>query len=179
MAPVGTSHHWGLGYPNQALGVVLQETDTYQEPCMGRHPCKVEQMEGEGLCQPRIDILAHQLSSHLIQSIVEERERFASDTVLWEKYSDPSGAHLNQQAILVRLQNNREADNKWDAAAALKFFGNDLTRQETHQYFMYRKRNIVEVCQKLEAIARKWRELLAEHPEIAQAWARMQAEETA
>ncbi|OJT09401.1 hypothetical protein TRAPUB_14125 [Trametes pubescens] len=113
------------------------------------------------------------------KSIVEERERFASDTVLWEKYSDPSGAHLNQQAILVRLQNNREADNKWDAAAALKFFGNDLTRQETHQYFMYRKRNIVEVCQKLEAIARKWRELLAEHPEIAQAWARMQAEETA
>ncbi len=109
---------------------------------------------------------------------MEERERFASDVAFWEKYSDSLGAHLNQQAILMLLQSNRETDNKRDAAAALKFFGNDLTRQDTHQYFMYRKRNVIEVCQKPEAIARKWRELLAEHPEIAQAWARMQAEET-
>ncbi|KAI9057197.1 hypothetical protein FKP32DRAFT_1681931 [Trametes sanguinea] len=111
------------------------------------------------------------------KSIVEERERFTSDEAFWATYSDSTGKHLNQQAILAMLQGNRGKDNARDAAAARKFFGNDLTRADAHGYFVYRKRNVYKVCEKAEAIARKWRELLEDYPDIAHAWASMQASE--
>ncbi|CDO74435.1 hypothetical protein BN946_scf184972.g2 [Trametes cinnabarina] len=111
------------------------------------------------------------------KSIVEERERFISEEAFWATYSDACGNCFNQQSILAMLQANRGRDNARDAADALKFFRNDLTRPEAHDYFIYRKRNVVQVCEKPEAIARKWRELLADHPEVAAAWASMQANE--
>ncbi|CDO74843.1 hypothetical protein BN946_scf184280.g3 [Trametes cinnabarina] len=111
------------------------------------------------------------------KSIVEERERFISEEAFWATYSDACGNRFNQQSILAMLQANRGRDNARDAADALKFFRNDLTRPEAHDYFIYRKRNVVQVCEKPEAIARKWRELLADHPEVAAAWASMQANE--
>ncbi|OSD07468.1 hypothetical protein PYCCODRAFT_1463720 [Trametes coccinea BRFM310] len=108
------------------------------------------------------------------KSLVEERDRFPSDEAFWATYSDASGKRLNQQSILALLQGNRDTENKRDAAAALKFFGNDLSRPEAHGYFMYKKDNVRSVFQKPEAIARKWRELLVDHPEISAAFARTQ-----
>ncbi|KAJ8454346.1 hypothetical protein ONZ51_g13076 [Trametes cubensis] len=109
--------------------------------------------------------------------IVEERERFASDDAFWAQYSDESGKHLNQQTILARLQKAREEDNKRDAAAALKFFDNDLNHPLAHGYFGYKKRNISSLCSKPEAIARKWRELLKRRPDVADAWRHSLAEQ--
>ncbi|KAI0327610.1 hypothetical protein GY45DRAFT_1100462 [Cubamyces sp. BRFM 1775] len=102
--------------------------------------------------------------------LVEERDRFPSDDAFWARYSDAEGKHFNQQTILAHLQKAREEENNRDAAAALKFFDNDLNHPLAHGYFVYKKGNVFSLCSKPEAIARKWRELLNHHPEVANAW---------
>lgn len=112
-----------------------------------------------------------------MQDLVKERERFPSEEAFWAAHSDADGRRLNQQTILARVRSTRGNDDKHDAADALKFFENDLTHPRARGFFSYRKNNIVYLCQKPEAIARKWRKLLANDPEIARAWEEMEDSE--
>ncbi|KAL7282612.1 hypothetical protein ACG7TL_004084 [Trametes sanguinea] len=105
--------------------------------------------------------------------LVEERERFVSDEAFWAHYSNEHGQPLNYQKIVDILQSGRINADARDAAAALEFFGNDLSRADAHGYFMYKKANKLFVCNKPASVAQKWRQLLRDHPEIAQRWERM------
>ncbi|KAI0696041.1 hypothetical protein C8T65DRAFT_529848, partial [Cerioporus squamosus] len=91
--------------------------------------------------------------------LVLERERFDSEDAFWAKYTDEEGKHLNFQKILDALQGGRKTDDNRDAAAALWFFGGDLTRPDAHGRFSYKKDGKSYVCKKNQAIAVKWRKL--------------------
>ncbi|TFK81643.1 hypothetical protein K466DRAFT_604328 [Polyporus arcularius HHB13444] len=102
--------------------------------------------------------------------IVTEREQFASEDAFWAKYSEENGKRMNYQKILDILQDRRKADAKRDAAAALRFFNNDLGQPRAKGYFHYTRTGVDMVCTDMYAIASKWRQLLSEHPDIAQEW---------
>ncbi|KAH9858618.1 hypothetical protein C2E23DRAFT_880083 [Lenzites betulinus] len=100
--------------------------------------------------------------------IVEERERFPSEAAFWARYSNEKGARLNYQKIIDSLQNERSHNDERDSAAALAFFAGDLSRPEARGYFIYKKSGRSFICNKPAAIAQKWRQLLGDHPDIAQ-----------
>ena len=68
-------------------------------------------------------------------------------------------------------------DSERDAKAARKFFNNDLTHPDAHGYFLYKKSGVVRVMEQDATIARKWRKLLEDYPEVAEAWEDMLQEE--
>lgn len=106
----------------------------------------------------------------VLQFIVAERERFPSEDAFWARYSEDNGKHFNFQKILDTLQGGRKDEDEKDAAAALRFFENDLTHPRARGYFHYKKTGRVHVCTKTQAIATKWRALLRDHPDIARQW---------
>ncbi|KAM5537041.1 hypothetical protein V8D89_009370 [Ganoderma adspersum] len=107
----------------------------------------------------------------LWKHIVTEREHFPSEELFWAKYSDEDGKHLNFKTICELLQGGRRETDEHDSAAALWFFENDLTHPAAHGYFRYKKSGKWKLCTGVRGIAKKWRLLLQEQPEVAQRWA--------
>ncbi|KAI0769300.1 hypothetical protein BD413DRAFT_613853 [Trametes elegans] len=97
------------------------------------------------------------IKGHAWDSIVEERERFATEQEFWEKYSDNEGKHLNQQTILALIRGTRGQSDRSDADAALDFFKNDLSHPSARGYFQYKKRNIVVAADSMPTL---WASLL-------------------
>ncbi|KAI0779054.1 hypothetical protein BD413DRAFT_513918 [Trametes elegans] len=102
--------------------------------------------------------------------LVEERERFPSEEAFWSEYSDEHGNHLSYQKIADALQRKRVQDDEHDSTAALQFFGGDLSQPAAHGYFSYKKSGKMHVCNKPAKVAERWRQLLQNHPEVAQEW---------
>ncbi|KAH9927790.1 uncharacterized protein B0H18DRAFT_875189 [Fomitopsis serialis] len=110
--------------------------------------------------------------------LVEERERFPTEDAFWHAYSDEKGERMSYQHILDKLQQGRGCTDDADYDAAMKYFEGNLERADTRGLFRYRKRGIWRVCSKRLTIARIWRKLLSEDPEIQANWAAMQSANT-
>ncbi|KAI0735527.1 hypothetical protein C8Q76DRAFT_792075 [Earliella scabrosa] len=108
--------------------------------------------------------------------LVKERERFPTEEAFWAVYSE-NGTRFNMQRILDMLQGSRMSDSTQDAQAARKFFNKDLSDPRAHGYFLYKKTNVIRVMKQDATVARQWRKLLNDYPDIAEAWEDMQLEE--
>ena len=71
------------------------------------------------------------------------------------------------QQILNRLASRRTEDAVQDAANARTFFEGNLNHPDANGAFQYLKRGQTHVLRKDNAIAKKWRELLDNDPDIA------------
>ncbi|KAJ7660641.1 hypothetical protein B0H17DRAFT_1212458 [Mycena rosella] len=98
--------------------------------------------------------------------LVEECQRFPSEEDFWARYST-AGVRLRYQQILDALKEARESQEKSDAAAARRFFHDNLDHPDADGAFAYTKTGQRRIKEKDSAVAEIWRELLANNAEIA------------
>ncbi|KAJ7655998.1 hypothetical protein DFH06DRAFT_991982 [Mycena polygramma] len=103
--------------------------------------------------------------------LVEERQQFASDDEFWKKHSTTEGVRLRYQQILDALKETRERRDKIDAAAARKFFHDDLDHTDADGAFAYVKSGKRKIKDQDSSVAEIWRGLLASDVDIARRWA--------
>jgi len=108
----------------------------------------------------------------VLQFIVEEREKHASNKLFWAKFSDTeSGVQFGFQQILTSLKHERMEHDAQAAADALQFFNRNLGCADANGAFSYTSRTGgTVVMSKTGDIARNWRNLLAQDPSIAAQW---------
>ncbi|KAJ7670160.1 hypothetical protein DFH06DRAFT_911082, partial [Mycena polygramma] len=106
--------------------------------------------------------------------LVEERHRFATEDDFWRRHSTAEGSHLRYQQILDALQEYRERQDKTDAAAARRFFHDNLDHVDADGAFVYVKSGQRRIKTQDSAVAEIWRELLANNGDIARRWAEIE-----
>ena len=100
------------------------------------------------------------------QFIVEERDRLGSDKAFWDKFTDTRGNRLLYQNILDQLKEERKQRNEKDYNEAFQFFNGNFFGDKANGMFLYtRDTELTEFTDK-NRIARKWRKLKEENPEI-------------
>ena len=104
--------------------------------------------------------------SQFQQFIVEERDRLGSDKAFWDKFKDEQGNRLLYQKILDRLKEERKQQNVEDYNEAFQFFNGDFFGDKANGKFLYTRDTELTEFSNETRIARKWRKLKAEDPEI-------------
>ncbi|KAJ7681569.1 hypothetical protein B0H17DRAFT_1138314 [Mycena rosella] len=105
--------------------------------------------------------------------LVEECQRFLSEEDFWARYST-AGVRLRYQNILDTLKEARESQEKSDAAAARRFFHDNLDHPDADGAFACTKTGQRRIKEKDSVVAEIWRELLANNPKISRRWAEVQ-----
>lgn len=88
----------------------------------------------------------------------------------WIAHQDPKGDNMGYQAILDTLKKKHKAVYAPDAAAARKFFAEDLGWADANGVFTYRK----SIYNKDKEIALHWHKLLEDSKGIQAWWEAMQ-----
>ena len=104
----------------------------------------------------------------LWQFIAEEHQRYSSEDLFWNAFSDESGNKFSYQQILDRLAERRTSAAVQDANDARAFFGGNLDHPLANGAFRYTKSGKSCLSSKDDVIARKWHELLASRSDIAE-----------
>ncbi|KAM5541491.1 hypothetical protein V8D89_004681 [Ganoderma adspersum] len=103
--------------------------------------------------------------------LVAEFERLGTEDAFWKEHSDEDGSRHNLKRICSDLKATHQDGSSRNADAALQFFNRDLSHPDAHGYFSYKRTGKACIMTKQGDIARKWRKLLNDHPEVAEAWA--------
>ena len=111
-----------------------------------------------------IDTAMH--DSQYQQFIVEERDRLGSDQAFGDKFKDSRGNRLSYQTILNQLKEERKQRNERDYEEAFKIFNGDFYGDKADGMFLYTKDTELTKFSDHDRIARKWRALKAENPDI-------------
>ncbi|KAG1793661.1 uncharacterized protein HD556DRAFT_1443451 [Suillus plorans] len=98
--------------------------------------------------------------------IAEERQKYLDNDSFWEAFSDGNGRKFSYQQILNRLAEYQISAVAQDANDARTFFHGNLNHPMARRAFCYTKAGKTYLSSKDDAIARKWRELLATRPDI-------------
>ncbi|KAG2739317.1 hypothetical protein P692DRAFT_20756062 [Suillus brevipes Sb2] len=93
--------------------------------------------------------------------IAEERQRYPDTASFWCAFSDGNGKRFSYQQILNCIADRRISAAARDANDARTFFGGDLDNPLAEGAFRYNKGGKSYLSSKDDAVAKKWRELLA------------------
>ncbi|KAG1886885.1 uncharacterized protein F5891DRAFT_1200534 [Suillus fuscotomentosus] len=99
--------------------------------------------------------------------IAEERQHYPDTTSFWRAFSDRNGKRFSYQQILNCIADQRISAATQDANDACTFFDGNLDHPLAQGAFRYTKGGKSYVSSKDDAVAKKWRELLATRPDIS------------
>ncbi|KAH9840011.1 uncharacterized protein C8Q71DRAFT_703190 [Rhodofomes roseus] len=106
--------------------------------------------------------------------LVDEHARFPTDEAFWDAHSNEKGERMSYQHILDKLQHSRCCTDDADYSAAIQYFQGNLEHPDARGAFKYKKGGVWRVASRKLVVARIWRKLLEQDPEVRAKWVAMQ-----